>query len=105
MLANLTYVLRDFNELLHSRKKLCHTKKFYIESFVGCRFKVMELPRFLWLLPHSGAQNIFFHVHRDLYFCKGACDGVEGAVKRLARKASMQRVAANHIHEKNIPSA
>ena len=22
---------------------------------------------FLWLLPRSGAQNIFFHMHRDLY--------------------------------------
>ena len=45
-------------------------KNFTSNLFVGCRFKVMELPRFLWLYPHSGAQNIFFHVHRDLFGSK-----------------------------------
>ena len=34
--------------------------------------------------------------------CKGACDGVGGAIKRLARKASMQRVAANYIRDAKI---
>ena len=68
MLANLTYVFRDFNELLHSRKKLCHTRNFYFESFFGLQFQSDGIAAFvLWLLPYSGAQNIFLNVHRDVF--------------------------------------